>query len=62
MTEERERYRAGPTDGAEPPLATGAPIVAIRSHRGVGRFSVRPRLRPLALDLCRSIHRRRYTS
>lgn len=32
MTEECERYRVGPTDGAEPPLTTEALIAAAHAH------------------------------
>ena len=33
MTEERERYRAGPADRAEPPLTTEALVAAAHANR-----------------------------
>jgi hypothetical protein len=33
MTEERANYHAGPTDGAEPPLATEDLIALAHAHR-----------------------------
>jgi len=33
MTEERERYRAGPTDRAEPPLTPEGLVAAAHAHR-----------------------------